>query len=246
VAHASLLEAVNAGLGYLPVRREGGQVALLFGQPVPGGPLDDAAFLTALDENQVPRSVTILIEVKNIRHWIYPSSSELYQLLDKAAQLQASRPTQLLMPLLICRRVHYLTFLMAQHLGFRFAYTRTQAILPHSSLDARKLREVCDELDYKIVATTEPHPFLVDAYKTTIPPAAVGSAQKWAKVAPIVARLAPILRKDDLTIAERRRLVGELAVEARNVLGPLVNKLGEEVTWRNTEDVAAMNIDDIF
>jgi hypothetical protein len=135
------MEAVNTpGLGYIPVRREGGQITSLFGEPVPGGPLDDTAYLTALDDQQVPHTVTLLIEVKNIRHWIYPSSSELYQLLDKAAQLQCARPTQLFLPVLICRRVHYLTFLMAQALGFRFAYTKTHAIHCGRNRVARLMR----------------------------------------------------------------------------------------------------------
>ncbi len=33
--------------------------------------------------------MTVPIEVKNIRHWIYPGAWELHQLLDKAARLQA-------------------------------------------------------------------------------------------------------------------------------------------------------------
>jgi hypothetical protein len=100
------------------------------------------------------------------------------------------------------------------------------------------LREVCTELGYNIVATTDPHPFLVDAYTNNIRKTAVTIVRIWASAAPIVARYAPELRKDGLPKWERKRLVDEIAVETVNALGPLLNKRGEVVTWRSIEMIA--------
>ncbi len=65
IAHASLQAATD--IGYRLVRPEGGHVTNLFGAPIPGGPLDNAAFSVMLDNQQLPTAVTILIEVKNVR-----------------------------------------------------------------------------------------------------------------------------------------------------------------------------------
>jgi hypothetical protein len=71
----------------------GGQVGTFLRQPVPGGALDDLAHLM-FTVDQAPALAAVLIEVKNLRHWIYPSSDEIFQLLDKAAQLQLRHPDQ--------------------------------------------------------------------------------------------------------------------------------------------------------
>jgi hypothetical protein len=178
---------------------------------VPGGDLDDSAYLTVLDEDGIPRPITLLIEVKNIRHWIYPSSSELYQLLDKAARLQLAHPDLFLLPVLICRRANYVTFVMAKSLGFWVMYMTYQPILPHSSVSARALGEVCRGLGYNIVATSDPHDFLVDSYRNVLPKAARGVAETWSRSAAVVGRFAPDLRKDGLSDWTRKNLVDRLA-----------------------------------
>lgn len=91
VVHASLAEAAAAGIGYRLLKTGRGDVAHLFGEVVPGGSLDDAAHLIVDDEHGLPLTITVLIEVKNLRHWIYPSHAELYQLLYKAYLLKKAR-----------------------------------------------------------------------------------------------------------------------------------------------------------
>ncbi len=147
VLHASLLKA--APHGYQLVKPQGGEVATLFGSGVPGGPLDSAAHLQIQDAVGRPvGNVTVLIEVKNIRHWIYPESPELYELLDKAAQLQHLNPNLRFMPVLVCRRAHYTTFKMAKDLGFYIADARAQFVLPGSDLNRDHLMEVRNELGF--------------------------------------------------------------------------------------------------
>jgi hypothetical protein len=58
---------------------------------------------------------------------------ELYQLLDKCARLQVQYPQQRLVPVLVCRRAHYTTFVMAKNLGFAVLPMMAQPILPPSS-----------------------------------------------------------------------------------------------------------------
>ena len=129
-ARASL--AAAAFVGYRLLHPATAEATTLFGSAVPGGPLDAAAQIVVDDPTALPIPITVLIEVKNIRDWIYPDAAELYQLLDKAARLQLAHPAQRLLPVLICRRAQYLTWLMAADLGFFVITTTSQAILPHS------------------------------------------------------------------------------------------------------------------
>lgn len=82
------------------------------------GPSDSAGYLVPLTDGLPGAPITILFEVKNLRSWIYPSSHELYQLLDKAAALQRARPAQAVVGVLVCRRTHKTTYWMARQLGF--------------------------------------------------------------------------------------------------------------------------------
>jgi hypothetical protein len=138
VLHQSLLEA--APHGYRLIKPEGGGVAELFNEPVPVGPIDNVAIVQVLNDVGVPiGSVVALFEVKNIRDWIYPRSSELHQLLDKAAQLQLSHPGLSFMPVLVCRRVHTTAIYMARDLGFQVLQSYNQFIQPRSDVVASSL-----------------------------------------------------------------------------------------------------------
>ena len=63
---------------------------MLLGKPVPGGTLDNAAFLTTMDAftNTPSGTYLVTVEVKNVRHWIYPRHWEIHQLLHKSAALR--------------------------------------------------------------------------------------------------------------------------------------------------------------
>ena len=69
-----------------------------------------------------------MVEVKNTRGWIYPNSAELYQVLDKGAQLQIAHPEVPFIPLLICRRMQHTTQAMAADLGFFVVGSKAQFI----------------------------------------------------------------------------------------------------------------------
>lgn len=196
VAHSSLVAAATTGVGYLLTKPAGGEIPRLFGHPVPGGSLDDAAHLTALTPDQIPTTFTVLVEVKNLRRWLYPQDHELFQLLDKAAQLQLAHPRQSLVPVLICRRAHYLTFTMAKDLGFRIFYTISQPILPHSEAPPEAVDEVNGSLGYQLSRSTEAHPKLTEGFAQTLPRHASDIAARWRQSAPIVGPFAEQLRED--------------------------------------------------
>lgn len=116
VLYASLRSPDVAGLFSL-ANAGGGDVTHLFGQPVPGGPLDAAAVHMGSLGGVPVGPITVLFEVKNVRHWIYPASEEPYQLLYKAARLQKEHPSDRILPVLVCRRRHYWTRQLALNLS---------------------------------------------------------------------------------------------------------------------------------
>jgi len=222
VTHASLLAA--ASHGYRLVRPEGGDVPNLFGQPVPIGPLDSIAHVQIIDDVGRPKeNVTLPIEVKNIRHWVYPDSSELYELLAKAALLQMANPGVSFMPVLVCRKVHYTTFRMAKDLGFFVAQARAQFVLPYAEVTPDHAEELRRELGFAdLVLSQEAHRPLVALFRTTIPQVAEEKAKTFAASAEMLARFSQFLRLDDTrlrgeTLATREEIMNELRDEARTL-----------------------------
>lgn len=218
VVHASLSTA--AGHGYLLLKQGRRDVAQLFGQPVPGGSLDDAANLVVYDD-QYPVPITVLIEVKNIRHWIYPDSAEIYQLLDKAARLQQAHPNQLFVPVLVCRKVHYLTFRLAKSLGFIIFYfgNNIQPILPHSEVIPAHLQEVVEELDYQLIQTDGPLDSLSTQFNDTLPKDALAISKRWEIAGASLGGHYRLLRDPSLLPQRRRSSMEQLKREMQALPG---------------------------
>jgi hypothetical protein len=203
VARASLDQAASQGVGYLIAERTRDGVRNLLGGPVPGGPLDDGAYLTALNAQGRPVNYTVAIEVKNIRHWIYPSHWEIFQLLDKAARLQLANPDERIIPVLICRRAQWTLFTMAKDLGFLVLYTGFQPIMVHSTVVPKQVETLNRELAYNLRQTEEPHEKIIEGFTRSIPSRAEPMATTWKGSAPIVAQFSAELRKSDLDFTTR-------------------------------------------
>lgn len=109
-----------------------------------GGSLDSGAFLVHTHKG-VPTGdvIALLIEVKSVRSWIYPSSEELYQVLHKALLVQQEHPDQLVLPVLICRRAHPTLFSMARQVGFIAIETDIEFV---GEVVDRELQELRNEL----------------------------------------------------------------------------------------------------
>ena len=178
VVHAAL--TVAAPYGYRLINPNSGQVQSILGGPVPGGAVDNAAFLTTMDAQQLMPTgqYVVLVEVKNLREWIYPGAAELHQLLDKAARLQALHPERALLPVLVCRRAHTITARMAEHLGFYVISTKRQYVPP--SLAGPELDEVRAELGYDLKPWPDvPPPAMVKHFSTTLQGVAERTATRW-------------------------------------------------------------------
>jgi hypothetical protein len=180
VTHASLLAA--APHGYRLVNPTGGGVAEFLGVRL-NGPLDNAAFLTPLDQRGLPLpTVAVPVEVKNVRDWLYPSSQEPYQLLAKATKLQQAQPSQRIIPTLVCRRAHITLYRMAKDLGFFIVEPRRQFISP--TIDTDHLREVRSELGFMdLIATVDADKHIVDRLTRTLPTYANDRWERWLRTA---------------------------------------------------------------
>ncbi len=165
---------------------EGGEVRRLFGADIPGGPIDDVAYLLVRDGQGSPRLITVLIEVKNLRHWLYPDDSEIFQLLDKATRLQIAHPDELIVPVLVCRQRQFLTHTMALDLGFFAVPTIVQPMLPHGDVSLEHFDEVRTELGYNLIQTTGPLDRLTQFFGVELPKYALYNARRWQEVARVL------------------------------------------------------------
>lgn len=109
--------AILASAALQPATPQAGPVARILGVRLPGE-ADSGGFMNPIIQGIPQPPVTLLFEVKNIRDWIYPSNSELFQVLRKGIVLQQANPTVPVVPILVCRKAQKTAFYMAQQLGF--------------------------------------------------------------------------------------------------------------------------------
>jgi hypothetical protein len=150
LAFDAALTRANPGARVSVYNRGLPSVPQINGTAVPMGPLDNAFVVQRLDKATrapiPPWGVTALVEVKNVRDWIYPSSPELFQLLHKAAVIQNRHPDQSFLPVLVCRRAHTTTAFMAKDLGFFVIDARRQYLAASSIIEPDHFQEMTDEL----------------------------------------------------------------------------------------------------
>lgn len=233
VIHRSLCEA--APYGYHLLRPGGGEVKQIIpGQDVSGGPLDNAAYYTGFGPDGMPApSVLLPMEAKNIREWVYPRTQEIYQLLDKSTRLRLLHPKLPIVPVFVCRKVHYDTAKMAQQLGFHVIETWRQYVLPvlGNGEDARrKFDELNTELEYNLDLHDDSVDQMVKQFTTVIPKRRQDAADRWSEFAghADVGDLFKQLRDDNLPHDQRHGCLGDLARIAEEVFT-------EDVTWFHDE-----------
>ena len=157
----------------------GGPVSELLGVRLLGE-LDTAGYLIAVDSHGIPQApVTVPVEVKNLRSWIYPQAPELFQLLGKAQLLQAAQPDQPIVPVFACRKVHPTTYWMAQQLGFMAISMGIQ--FAGDVPDEEEVYEVRSELHFQDLARgSGPSLRVRDRLQKTLPNNAHDIAAQWA------------------------------------------------------------------
>lgn len=154
--------------------RDRTSVPRILGAAVPVGPLDNAFVLQPLDiQTFAPRppwGTLALVEVKNIREWIYPRTQELYQVLYKSALIQRANPEANILPVLVCRRAHLTTKFMAKDLGFFVIEARRQYLPESSLIDPALLLEMTDELGINdlVQGTDASHTMATERALTTL------------------------------------------------------------------------------
>lgn len=228
VVHASLCQAAPE-MGFRLPNPETGQVAHLFGEQINDGPLDNAAHVQLYDETDTPSlHITLLVEVKNVRECLYPSSDSTHQLLTKAARLQASHPGRRLLPVLVCRKNHYTLFNMAKDLGFLVFPLDRQWVVPHPRLDRHPgdrayLQEVRHELSFVDLQTEQgPHEPITRRFIRVIRKYGAAYSSRWAHYSPLVADQFAALRRHGADPAFPDERSNRLRQHARNA-GATVN-----------------------
>ncbi|UOE43170.1 hypothetical protein [Agromyces larvae] len=212
----------------------GGEVRVVLGARVPGGPLDNGAWHFGVDAAGAPSRATLVpIEAKNLRQWIYPRTQELYQLLDKAVTLQLDHPDRWMVPVFVCRWAQDPLGSMARQIGFHLITTRNQYIRPlilNDADNARKLEEINREFEYRLVPHDEAVPAMVKQFRQYLPARIDEAAERWAAFAahPDVPDLVAALRDDEISNQERAEFKDELGRCVREVTG-------EDVLWAADE-----------
>lgn len=186
-----------------------GEVKELLGVRLPGA-ADSAGYMLPFVDGIPGPPVTLLLEVKNIRGWIYPQSIELYQVLNKACVLQQARPDQPIVPLLICRRAHVTLFWMAKQLGFVVVDMQRQFA---GEVDEDDVAEVRNELHFHDLVRGSDRSIRVhDRLRNTLPGICTDVAAVWHQtcLSPGYAPLLQLLRVPKTNYRARRELMAEL------------------------------------
>lgn len=237
VVHASLAKA--APHGYRLLNPGGGEVTRMFGQPVAGGAVDNAAFYMPLVDGIAKPAVAVVIEAKNVRQWIYPQTQEMYQLLDKCARLKRSYSDQQIFPVLVCRRQHFRTGQMAKQMGFHVVGTWRQYVRPAvagTPEDLLKFEQVDKELKFNLALHDSEVEEMVRHFTVTIPKRiADGATERWAAVVaeegvPEVLRR---LRDDEVAGDDRYEALRELA----ELVGSATGEYAEWGPWEDPQTV---------
>jgi hypothetical protein len=194
VARASLAAAADAGLR--PIVSDFGQVGKVLGIDVPGK-FDNGVYMPSLIDDDTPGpTVTVPIEVKNRRGWVYPNSDQLFQLLSKAAALQEARREAAIVPVLICRRHHITTQWMAKQLGF-FVIAAKAQFIDWPDDDERLLEEVRVELGYLDLINTNAANDEIRGYISRgLPKIIATSFQRWQHFGPQLKPYFDALRRE--------------------------------------------------
>lgn len=146
----------------------------------PTGSLDSGGFMPALNDKGIPLgTVYVPVEIKNIRDWVYPQTAELYQLLDKSAQLQRSAPDASILPVLATRRINHTLRFLAQRLGFKVLETRQQYIRAVSDDELADIRTELGFMDLMRIEDGTTRPELRRFFREALPVKALEYAANW-------------------------------------------------------------------
>jgi hypothetical protein len=118
------------------------------------------------DHILMPRTFSgplLIVEDKNLREWLTPSSEEVWALIGKALRVPNA------IPVLICRRMHFVGYTIFGHVGLACWQVYRQYFHPSIESDLVPLRHK-DGLGFADITTdVEPPPALVRFFAKTLP-----------------------------------------------------------------------------
>lgn len=107
--------------------------------------------------------ITLGVEVKNVREWVYPMSGRIWVMIRKCLEIDA-------VPLLITRKIAFITHLGFIHIGVT-GYEYHRQVFAKKAEHYLEYVQHKDALGYKdVIATSpDPNPLLVDFLKRLLP-----------------------------------------------------------------------------
>lgn len=144
VAERMVLASMRSAEGLHGVPAKPGNVREIEGQELEDDKTLDAAAHVVVDLERPSRTATPLVpigvEVKNVRQPLYPSSTEVWDLLTKLAAFPD------VVPVLICRQAHFTLFRMFGDIGATTMYYQRQAF--STAIPEDEFRGVMAELGF--------------------------------------------------------------------------------------------------
>lgn len=146
------------------------------------GEIDNSAHYIDFTDPSKPAVITVIFEVKNTRAWHYADDYSVQWFLHKVATIQAHRPTNLILPVFVCRRRQITLWNQGLREGFLPAQVNKQLVVPDAKLTQEHFDEVRVGLGYEDMALysrpTNYHLGLVDQAMTN---RARSLAELWAQ-----------------------------------------------------------------
>ena len=203
---AATVESLRGTCIWISPGTTAGDVKQLLGRPVEiGRSLDYAGHWALSPDDPAAGVVPFAVEVKNTRSTVYPRDYEVWDLLAKISTFPD------VLPVLIARRIHPITFRFLKDVGGLGTSMRRQWFSPRIS--SSEFSEVVSKLSLADCRqTTDPiEPFapLTRFFSETVytpsPSLLLEQLTKWSRTAPFVRRYSD-LRDDGLDPKTRRRL----------------------------------------
>jgi hypothetical protein len=143
------------------------------------------------------------IECKNIREWLYPDREEIRHMLRKSIELNIP-------PILIGRRIPFVTRRLLQPAGVLLWETRHQFYPPEHDNLAAQMREKTSLGYFDIRVTDHPTPQLQDFVSRIIPEELPGAAQRFAEYKDLLSDFAfEVMTYHEFAARIRRRQNGQ-------------------------------------
>jgi hypothetical protein len=193
---------------WLPREHRPGRINNLVGRPVPFGPLDAAGAWPTDRDDPNAGFIHFGIEVKNLRSTIYPWDHETWDLLAKVGAFPQ------VVPVLVARRIHPLTFKFFKDVGALGTEMRSQWF--SNSIDETEFERITSSLGFRDARRIDPSSRLasLERFFSRFGPAlATEQSRKWQLAAPIAARYDE-LRNPGLDPDDRHELWSTFAAEA--------------------------------